>query len=260
MMSCNPSHDLSGVKVTEEGFFAPDWKSFSLPDYYQTTEYSKLSASDKKKSDKFFQDLAKKTGRTVSSLYQDRNKQVPKGDFVLLLTAALRDAAGIDASDASALANLTGGGALAKNFLGNWTEKPLTPDDYTDPEKLRALYSNTILSEALRRLKANNPGAHEYIVRLIGAKAANRAAQISVQVGKDQQKVIDKELELAKKAAEIPLNVAKGALDTASAAGKALSYLPWILGGTLVLGAYLVYRNRDTVKQAASKALTRGLL
>jgi hypothetical protein len=243
---CDPlSHTsgLGGVKVTEEGVFKPDWSSWSLPAFYAVTEYKNLSKAEQQKSDKFYQALAKLTGRPVANLYENRNMALPNVEFVLCVAKALADAGGVSSQDAYALANLAGGAARAKDFLGNYTNKPLSESDYLDPESLKALDSNTILSDALLRLRANNPGAHEYLVKLIGAKAARRAAQVSLNLSQDRQKVINAGAEAVATVAQAGANVAQGAVDTVGAVGTVGKYLPWVLGGVLVVGGYLFYRK-----------------
>ena len=243
---CDPlSHTagLSGLTVSDEGIIKPDWKSWSLPDYYTVTEYKNLSKSDKLKSDKFYQTLAKLTGRTVANLYENRNRALPNVEFVLCVAKALADAGDVSAQDAYALANLAGGAARAKDFMGNYTNKPLSDADYLDPTELKAIDGNVVLADALLRLKVGNPGAHEYIVRLIGAKAAKRATQISLNLAQDRQKVINAGAKAAETVAQAAANLAQGAVDTVGAVGTAGKYLPWILGGVLVVGGYLYLRQ-----------------
>jgi hypothetical protein len=117
-------------------------------------------------------------------------------------------------------------------------------------------------SDALLRLKKANPAAHEYIVSLVGAKAAKRQLQMDIQLAQDTQKVLQKELDIVKKTAETAANVVTSAAEGAKGAFDAASFVArnwlWITGGVLLVGGYLLYRNRATVGRAAAAYYTGG--
>ena len=256
-----PFQEMAGVGVSSDGTFKTTYLTKKLPDSLASRDYKQLTLAEQKKADAFYQELARQTGKSVAYLYNNRNLSFPtNGDWTLALGRAL-ESLGLTNSEAFGIANLAGGGAYVKGLLGKMSQRPLTADDYCDPSDLYAFSTpvSVNLEEALLKLKSANPGAHEYAVRVIGAKAAKRQTQEAIQLAQDTQKVIDAELAIAKKVVDIPLNVAEGALDTASALGKAAKYLPWIIGGTVVLVGYLAYRNRGTIATAAKKYYTGGV-
>lgn len=252
-----PHTALGGVKLTPEGKFVPDWKSSKLPDYYDTVPYSKLSGSDKAKADKFYQTLSKLSGRPVKRLYDERGLRSPGGLFNFALMDALQ-AVGVAMQDSECLANATTGGLLGKDFFGNWKTSTFDADDYEDPEDLRSIQYNVILADALRRLRKTNLGAHDYIVSLIGAKAALKKTQEQLQTAQERQKMVSAGLETGAKVVQTGVNVVKdvaqGAANTLETAGFFVRNWPYILGGTVLVVGYLLYRNRETVGKVAKAA------
>lgn len=274
-----------GAKVTDEGLFVTDWTGFA-PDCYKFTEFKNLSAADKTKANKFYGLLAQLTGKTVTQLFDNRTNANPGGDFSFAIMNALRNAAGISEQDAEALVNLTTGAALSKGFFGGWSDAPLEPSDYLDPANLKSTQYNVVIEDALKRLRKTNPGAHEYIVRLIGAKAARRKQQVQVKVSKEQKQMVAGALETGKAAAKPVIEggkkvvvstgkavgaVAEGAATAIEGAGQGvkttlglgatiLQYWPWILGGTVLVAGYIIYRNRGTIAKVASRTPQGRLL
>lgn len=258
-------YSLSGLDVNNDGeiinesiLVSPGRNyHFSIPEALIYTPYAKLSASQKALADQFYQTLAKLTGKTVDYLWKYRHYALPtKGDWTLCLLQAL--AKYIDINQAGALANWAGGSVLIKTWTGmSYVSGTEDIDQFLFVDDLygAGLDQTVSIKNALLALKKANPGAHEYVINVVAAKAARRATQEAIQKSQDTKKVIDKELEIAKKIVSIPAQVAEGALDTAVTAAGWVKYTPWIVGGVLVLGAYLLYRNRETVGKVAAARL-----
>lgn len=253
-------YNMAGFEVTPENTIKTTYLT-KMPEAFKIKPYATLSAAEINKRNKFYQKLAELTGKDVVTLWKNMNYALPTGNWVAAFMGALNE--DLDIYQAGAIANYAGGAVRYKGLTG-LSDVTQDSDDFLNVDKLYSVGTNQTvpLSSALLKLKAVNPGAHEYAIHVIAAKAAKRKEQDAIILAKETKKVIEKELEIAKKVASLPINLVEGAADTAAAAGKALSYLPWIIGGTLVLVAYFAYKNRETIgKIAASTALraaTRG--
>ena len=257
---------MAGVTTTAEGKLKPDWKSFSLPGWFQTKTYGNKSftTADKQSGDKFYQTLAALTGKSVTSLFDNRFYPVPNGNWVAAIMSALQQSGATNAIDAAALASYAGGsGRYNGVFLT--TSTGLSEGEYLSADDMycESCDSPIRYSDALLRLKAKNPAAHDYIVALIGAKAAKRQMQADISLSKDKEKVIKKELEIVQKTAATAANVVKSVGEGVGSAFNLAAFLArnwlWIVGGTVVVGGYLLYRNRETVGRVAQAAITKRL-
>lgn len=260
----DPLAHMSGVGVTDEGKLKGTWGS-SLPPWFQTKTYKSpgFTTADQAAGDKFYQKLAALTNRSVDTLWKDRIYAVPNGNFVAAIMNALTTAGGVSANDASALASYAGGSGKYKGLFGT-TSTGLSTSDFLSADNMLAESTDVpiLYSDALLRLKKINPAAHEYIVSLVGAKAAKRQMQMDIQLAQDTQKVIKKELEIVQKTAETAANVATSAAEGAKGAFDVAAFLArnwlWIASGVVLVGGYLLYRNRATVGRAAAAYYTGG--
>ena len=253
-----PFAEMAGLELGKTGDIVATGFT-SLPEAFKTHPYSSLNKAEIAQRDKFYARLAKLTGKSTDYLWNHMNYAVPSVQWVAALMGALQP--DLDIYQAGAIANYAGGAVRYDGTFGI-SDVAAGSNDFLDVNNLLSVGTDQTvrLSDALLLLRGVNPGAHEYAVHLIGAKAKRSQQQADVQLAQDTKKVIKKELELAKQAVEIPLNIAEGALDTASAVGTAAKYWPWILGGSLVLVAYLAYRNRSVIASAATKYYTKGLV
>lgn len=239
-------HHLYGVTTDDQGNLKPDWKSFSLPDCLSPT-LGKLPASKSDLGNAFFKAYGVLAGKPGLDLYRaatEDHKALGSADQVNTLATALTQAGGVSRSDAFALANYAGGGVLHKGLLGI---SPTAPDssDYLDPSSLVAADDKqTNIEQALLRLKAANPMAHNYLLALVGAKAAKRASQEAFVHGKDTQKVINAELAAVKGAAALVGDAATAVSEAAGAAGFLLRNWLWIAGAVALVGGYFYLRKR----------------
>jgi len=249
---------MAGLEVGKSGDIVATYLT-KLPEAFKIRPYSSLTASEKDKRDKFYQRLAKYTGKSVVTLWEHMNYALPDAAWVAAFMGALQP--DLDIYEAGGVANYAGG---AVRYDGLFGVKDISSQnsDFLDVDKLLSVGTNQTvrLSDALIKLCNVNPGAHEYAVHVIGAKANRSQQQAAIVLAKDTKKVIDKELEIAKKVIDVPLNIAQGALDTAAAAGKVASYLPWIIGGSVLVAAYLAYRNRSEIASVAKAYYTKGLV
>ena len=255
---------LQGMKADDEGKIVPGWASFSLPNWYVTKTYPNLAGTDKTKGDAFYQRLAKGVNRTVDRVWTERGLALPNGNWVNAVGAALVPEVGKE--DAYALANWAGGAALVKTWKGVSTAV-VGSSDFLDAEALlgAGVQGQVNMAKALGRLKTANLAAHEYVVRVLGAKAACKKMQEDIQYQQDTDKVIHKELEIVKDVVVLPVKVADAALEAAKkaadGAGKAfdgaawiLANLYWIVPSALVAGGYVIWRNRQGVMELVKTA------
>jgi hypothetical protein len=260
-------HPLNGNNVDDQGNISGDF--WGIDDCLKLTPPNVPTQEQNDAGNKFFAVLSSLANRPVSRLWGDASKEhlsLSSANQVATLMAALSQAGGVNKADASALANYTGGGVYHKGVFGV-SDKAATAGDYLSPMDLvDAADKQTNVGQALLRLKKANPIAHNYVVYLAGAKAAKKKAQQEFVLAKDTQKVINTEIQLAKKAAQgaaeatgkivgAAADVTTGLADTVATGAKVISYLPWILGGGLILAGYLAYRNRGTIVRVASKGL-----
>lgn len=254
----HPFAEMAGLEVGKGGDIVATYLT-KLPEAFKIRPFSSLNAAEKTKRDKFYQRLAKLTGKDVVTLWQTMNYALPSGEWVAAFMGALQP--DLDIYQAGAVANYAGGAVRYEGVLGVSDVKQGS-SDFLDVNNLLSVGTDQTVrvADALVKLRDVNPGAHEYAVHLIAAKANRNKEQAAIVLAKDTKKVLDTELEIAKKVVTVPLQVAEGALDTAAAAGKAATYLPWIIGGTVAVLAYLSYRNRETIAKLGTAYLTRGVV
>jgi hypothetical protein len=254
----HPFAEMAGLEVNKDNQIVPTYLTTKIPEPLVTIPFASLSKAERDKRDKFYQRLAKLVKRPEVKVWEDRKYALPSVAWVSAVMTALQPE--LDLQEAGALANYAGGAVRYNGTFGISDAEPGS-DDFLDVDNLLSAGTSQLIhiSNALGKLKKVNPGAHEYIVSLIAAKAARQKAQVDIQLAQDTKKVIQQEIAIAQKALQVPVDLAKGALDTAQTAGKVFKYMPWVIGGTVVLLAWIVYKNRETVGSVAKLALTKRL-
>ena len=191
------------------------------------------------------------------------NRKSLRQEYAQPLFNALVKSGICNEADAAALQGYTSGGVLRKGLFGNLSPAAVGSSDYLDVSNLYSQSDKqTNVEQALLRLQKKNPMVHHYIVDLIGNRASKLKSQEAYQLGKEQAKVIKKAGEIVESTAKTAGDVAKAAGETiktgAEGAATTLRYLPYILGGTLIVVGYLLWRNRETVGRAAAAYATGG--
>lgn len=255
----HPFAELAGLEVNKDNQIVPTFWTKQVPAPLATIPFSSLTKDQKAARDKFYQRLGKLVNRSAVKVWEDRVFALPSVAWVAAVMNALAST-GLNPYEAGGLANYAGGAVRHKGMFGVSDVKPGS-DDFLDVDNLLSAGTDQTIyiSGALNKLKQINPGAHDYLVNLVAAKAARRKEQVDIQLAQDTKKVIQQEIDLAKKAAQVPLDAAKGLMDTAKTAGTIAKYMPWVIGGTVVLLAWIAYKNRETVGSVAKLALAKRL-
>lgn len=269
----DPLSGLAGVgpvTATAEGKIIPYLPNVPLPEWFQVKTYGSkgFTVADQKLGDKFYQALAALTGRDVKKLFADRVYAAPQ-NMIHAIMAALQETQAAPSPDIAALVSYASGGGVYEGTFQT-TSQNLDREEFLTADRMHCETCDTPIrySDALLRLKKSNAAAHDYIVSLIGARAAKRKFQQDVSFTQDQQKVIKKELEIVEKTAKTGAKVVesagtavKGAAEGVASAFDLAGFLArnwlWIVGGTVVIGGYLLYRNRDTVVGRAARTALR---
>lgn len=269
----DPLSGLAGggpVTTTPEGKIVPYLPNMPLPAWFQTKTYGSkgFTVADQKLGDKFYQSLAALTGRDVKKLFADRVYAAPQ-NMIHAIMAALQETQAAPSPDIAALVSYASGGGKYKGLVFSATAQNIDREEFLTADRMYCETCDTpiLYSDALLRLKKNNAAAHDYIVSLIGARAAKRKFQQDVSFTQDQQKnvkfllgEVEGGAKVGAKVYESAKGAAKGAAEGVATAFDVLGFLTrnwlWIVGGTVVIGGYLLYRNRDTaVGRAARTAL-----
>ncbi len=168
-----------------------------------------------------------------------------------------------NADRAMGLANWIGGGGI---HIGVFQNTPAYGDssDFLSPSDMRAegTQGQYNTGELLAQLKQNNPAAHDYLISKLFAKAKKVKLSIDDGYGLTNNPGLNNALKKIQETAGAGWDLVLSTIDATKAGlkagGDALSVWAWLASNAiwlvpsvLVVGGYIVYRNRETVGKIA---------